>query len=283
MLWARIAGTAIHLNFEQNRNHSRISYKKHKIWGIKSLIHDFVEDLFQIFYNNLPENEDALEPEQDLMVPIKILCDRYIVNFQTFLGFLQERKAQKVIWDTMDNFQQAIFIVNAFFEAFEKKLVDSYYVALDYLKFITLDLNLEPKLKPKDFQLDDFGFVYRARGYSQIFSKKICNGGYHNTVKRLNETLSKEYQNTFLTKKKESLVSKETRDQTDLETLSEEKRYVIQMLREGNATEKLEAIQLIVENRILEALNELEYHLNNENEEVINAAFDAIVTLKDLS
>ena len=55
------------------------------------------------------------------------------------------------------------------------------------------------------------------------------------------------------------------------------------MLREGNATEKLEAIQLIVENRILEALNELEYHLNNENEEVINAAFDAIVTLKDLS
>ena len=193
MLWARIAGTAIHLNFEQNRNHSRISYKKHKIWGIKSLIHDFVEDLFQIFYNNLPENEDALEPEQDLMVPIKILCDRYIVNFQTFLGFLQERKAQKVIWDTMDNFQQAIFIVNAFFEAFEKKLVDSYYVALDYLKFITLDLNLEHKLKPKDFQMLYALIRPHMRSYLKAGIKKICNGEDHNTVKRLKEKIKKEY------------------------------------------------------------------------------------------
>ncbi|MHA1291661.1 MAG: hypothetical protein ACTSQJ_03210 [Promethearchaeota archaeon] len=281
MLFARIAGTAIHLNINDNNETSQISYKKYRIWGIKTLVKLLVQDIFDTIYNNLPKNEKQLNPEKDLPEPIKNLCAKYNISYNKVLEFIEKRREPKQIWETLDNDLRAIFMINAFFEAFEFTLIEFYYIAISISRFIWLNKNIKPKLKRSDFGLKDFGFIFRARGYSQIFSKKIYNNGFSNTVKRLNRILYKEYIDTFILKI-ESKEKKNKQKNKIYKDLSEEKKYAIEMLRQGNSKEKLDAINLIVENRITEALNELEYLLSYKNEEVMNAAFDAILVLKNL-
>lgn len=283
MINARIAGTAIHLNYspETQADKSQISYKKYRIWGIKTVIKYLIEDIFKILYENLPTKEDFLEPEKDLLKPMKILCERYLVPHSKVVKFIEERKTPKQIWETLDSEQQIIFEINSFFEAFEENLIDSYYLAITLSKFLFKHFKTKAKLNRQDFGLADFGFVFRARGYSFSFSKYVYNNGFNNTVKRLNELLLKEYNDTFLNKKEQKQIEpKEIA--LKLEQLPEEKKYVIEMLRHGNSSEKLEAINLILENKITEALNDLEYLLKNKDETVMNAAFNAIVMLKGL-
>ncbi len=282
MIQARVAGTALHLSLDSNKNGDtiQISYKKYRIWGIKSLIKFLVEDLFNIFYNNLPKDEKNLNPEEDLKKPLKILAERYTIPYKNILQFIEQRKEHRLIWETLDIDQQVVFIINAFFEAFEENLVNSYYISMSWAKFLWLNPRIKPRLKPTDFGLKDFGFVFRARGYAFIASKCVFNDGFSNTVKRLNKVLLQEYNETFIEKKDNIEITTEA--PISLEDLPEEKRYVIEMLKQGNSHEKLEAISIIMENKIKEALNELEYLLNYENDEVMNAAFDAILVLKEL-
>lgn len=279
MIYARVAGTAMHLAIGEN---NQITYKKYRIWGIKTLIRYLVEDIFNIFIDNLPENEETLEPEQDLIVPLKELSERYMVPLPLVKRYIEERKAPKQIWETLDADQQVMFIINAFFEAFEENLVESYYVAINFSKLITLNPKLKITLKRLDFSLGNFSFVFRARGYSHIFSKNICNNGFNNTVKRLNDLLLKEYIDTFIDKREASIETQEAKMSFNLSDLSEEKRYVIEMLREGNEKEKLEAIDLIIQNHIYEAIEELEYLLSDKSEAIMNAAYEAVIILKGL-
>jgi len=281
MINARIAGTALHLNInKENIETSQISYKKYRIWGIKTLVKYLVEDIFNIFYKNLPVKEEQLNPEKNLVMPLKTLCKRYKIPFETVLKFIEKRKEPKQIWESMDNDLRAVFMINAFFEAFEYYIVETYYIAMSLARFFLLKPGILPKLKRSDFGLKDFGFVHRARGYSLIFSKYIYNNAFSNTVNRLNNTLLNEYLDTFIYMKPDQSEKKD--DIWNIEELPEEKRYVLEMLKEGNATEKLEAINLIVENGIVEGINDLEYLLNHKEEKVMNAAFDAIVILKNL-
>lgn len=280
MIAARIAGTALHLDDTQKGSSGLISYKKHKIWGIKTLIKFLVDDIFNVFYESLPKNEEELEPEEDLKAPLKKICIKYGISLEKVQKFINKRKESKLIWETLDTDQQAVFVVNSFFEAIEEYLVQTYYICMSFVKLITLDPNFSPKLRRSDFGLEDFGFVFRARGYAEIASNRIFNGGFDNTVKRLNKLLLKEYNETFLEKKPQP--EKDENVSYNIEDLTEEKQYVIQMLQEGNAHEKMEAITLIIDNRIMEALNDLEYLLNYDDENVMNAAFDAVVILKGL-
>ncbi len=281
MINARIKGTAIHLDINtENEEVSLISYKKHRIWGLKTLIKDLIEDIFNIFYRSLPNNGKLVNPEEDLLTPIEELCNRYNVSLKNVRKLIDERKEPKRIWETLDVEQQALFIINAFFDAFEENLIDSYFISASFWKFTFIKFKLKPTLKRADFGLKDFGFVFRARGYSYVFSKNIYNNAFTNTIKRLNKLLYQEYKETFLEKTQSKDKVKEGK--VELEALPEEKKYVIEMLRNGNSQEKLEAIRLIVENKILEAVNDLEYFLNNKDESVMNAAFDAVVSLKSL-
>jgi len=282
MINARIAGTAVHLGISDNNEMGQISYKKYKIWGFKTLLAYLFKDIYDIFYNYLPKNENLLDPEKHLIKPLEFLCERYLVPFSLVINYINKRKAIKQIWETLDSDQQAMFIINAFFEAFEENLINSYYLAISFSKLITLNPKINATLKHLDFGLGDFGFVYRARGYAYIFSKKVCNNGFGNTVKRLNRLLLKEYKNTFTEKIKNPLNTIEQKNSDVISELSEEKRYVIEMLKQGNVKEKLEAINLIVQNQIYEALDELEYHLNDKNDRIINAAYEAVIILKDL-
>ena len=280
MINARVAGTAVHLGIEENNE--VISYKKYKIWGIKTLLAYLIKDIYDVFYIYLPQNENLLEPEEDLIKPLNILCERYLISFSLVEKYINERKAPKQIWETLDSDQQAMFIINAFFEAFEEILVDSYYLAVSFSKLLTLNSTIIPTLKRRDFGMGDFGFVFRARGYSHIFSKIVCNDGFKNTVNRLNKILLQEYIKTFIDNSNQGSKQSDFKELPDFSKLPEEKRYVIEMLKEGNEKEKLEAIDLIIQNRIYEALDELEYLLSDRNENIMNAAYEAVIILKDL-
>ena len=281
MINARIAGTAVHLNLNQDlEDSSQISYKKYQVWGIKTLIKYLVEDIFNIFYNNLPKKEDSLSPEK-LYKPLKILCKRYSIPYKRVLSFIELRKKPKQIWEPLDTDLKAIFMINAFFEAFEENLIDSYYQAINLSRILWLIPHIKPKLNRSDFGLADFGFIFRARGYSSRFSKKISNNGFNNTIKRLNKVLYKEYKTTFL--KTDSTKAKITKAQElDLSQLPAEKRYILSLLRNGNTDEKLKAIELIIQNQINEAIDDLEHLLKREDDRVMNAALDAILILKEL-
>ena len=263
-IYARIAGTAIHLSFNKDRgDSSQITYKKYRVWGLKSLVKALIEDIYNIFYEHLPSEEELIDPEAELIRPLNILCERYSIPYKKVDRFIEERKKPSQIWDTLDNELQTMFMINAFFEAFEENLIDNYNATIGFAKLITLKKKRTHfRLNPIDFGRGDFGFIFRARGYSNFFSKEIYNNGFNNTVKRLNKLLYQEYIETF--------------------NLSEEKKYVIEMLQKGNSDEKLEAISLITENRIYDALDELEYLLSSKDERVMNAAFETIVFLKGL-
>ncbi len=281
MINARIAGTAVHLNLNQDKSDSsQISYKKYQVWGIKTIIKFLVEDIFNIIYHNLPKKEDSLNPEK-LFKPLKILCKRYSVPYKRMLNFIELRKEPKQIWEPLDNDLKAIFIINSFFEAFEENLIDSYYQAINLSRILWLIPHLKPKLNRSDFGLEDFGFIFRARGYSSRFSKRISNNGFQNTVKRLNKVLFDEYINTFVKGNSNRNAIQKT-DTINIEKLPPEKQYIINLLRNGNKDEKLKAIQIIIENRIEEAVEELEFLLKKEDEHVMNAALDAIIILKNL-
>jgi len=273
MINARIAGTALHLNIDDNRASGQISYKKYRIWGIKTIIRSFVRDIFDIIYEHLPENELDLSPN-DLLKPLHILAERYSISYENILSFIEERKKPKKIWEPLDTDLKAIFYVNSFFEAFEKNLIDEYYIALKFF-----NPKIQPQLKPADFWLKDFGFVFRARGYSRIFSKNVYNNGFANTITRLNKILYLEYRETFIDN---TTQNSSEGDILDIEALPKEKRFALEMLRNGNSHEKLEAINIILENKIIEAVNELEFLLNYEDEKVMNRAFDTILVLKNL-
>ena len=278
MIEARIAGSALHLNIDEIEGiNSRISYKKYKIWGIKALIIALIRDIFNIFYLNLPDKQDHFRPETDLLDPLKLLAQRYKISFKMIQDFIEERKSSRMIWNSLDRDQKALFYVNAFFEAFEKNIIDAYYICITFTQFLFLDLNLKPKLKRTDFQKGDLSFLHRARGYAHSFSRLICNGGYDNTVKRISNALYQEYHETFLEKKESK-----KKGLTNSKDLSEGKRYVIQALKNGNVKEKLDAIDLIIENNIYEAVDELEYLLKNEDDRVMDKAFKAITILKNL-
>ncbi|MFO8017925.1 MAG: hypothetical protein R6U96_04775 [Promethearchaeia archaeon] len=278
MIEARIAGTALHLNVQENKSYeSRISYKKYKVWGLKSLIQALIKDIFDTFYLNLPEQESEFNPESDLRIPLKILAKKYSIPFELILDFINERKSSRMIWDSLDKDQKALFYVNSFFEAFEKKIIDAYYICLSLVRFLFLNLDIYPKMKRSDFRKGDFSFLHRARGYAHTFSRLICRGGYDNTVERLNTALLKEYQETFLRDKKSK-----KRKVSNRKHLSEGKRYIIQTLKNGTTKEKLEAIDVIIENNIYEAVEELEYLLKDQDEKVMNRAFEAITILKNL-
>ncbi|MFW5895344.1 MAG: hypothetical protein ACOCT9_01240 [archaeon] len=278
MIEARIAGTALHLNTDENARYtSRISYKKYKIWGIKSLIRALIKDIFDTFYLNLPEQEKEFRPETDLIKPLKILSEKYAIPFSLIMEFIQERKSSKMVWDSLDTDQKALFYVNSFFEAFEKKIIDAYYICLNLAKFFFLNLDIEIKMKRSDFRKGDFSFLHRARAYARAFSRLVCNGGYDNTVERINQALYREYQEEFLEKTKKKETTK-----TSHKHLSEGKRYIIQVLKNGTVKEKLNAIDLIIENKIYEAVNQLEYLLKDQDEKVMNRAFEAITILKNL-
>ncbi|MHA1272391.1 MAG: hypothetical protein ACTSQS_03030 [Promethearchaeota archaeon] len=279
---ARLAGTAIHLNESDGKKRSpAISYKKYRVWGIKTLINNLIDDIFYILYEYLPENEKDFYPEEDLKKPLEILCKRYQISYNRLIDFIDKRKKPSVIWNSLDDDQRAIFMINAFFEAFEENLINSYFIAMSFVKLLSLNSLKEPKLKYDDFFKGDFGFVFRARGYAYFYSKILCNNGFSNVVKRLNKILLKEYENLFIDKDQNNIDLKEKSSSS--EELSEEKRYVISMLKEGNSEEKLNAIELILEHHIIEAVDELEYLLKDNDENVMNAALDAILKLKDLS
>ena len=280
MINARVAGTAVHLNLNQNQeDSSQISYKKYQVWGIKTLIKYLVNDIFNVFYGNLPKNEGSMNPEK-LDKPLKILCKRYAVPFNRVLSFIEDRKEPKQIWESLDPELKAIFIINAFFEAFEENLIDAYYQAVDLSRLLWLIPQIKPRLNRSDFGLADFGFIFRARGYSSRFSKRISNDGFNNTVKRLNKVLFNEYKDTFLTQN--SNKTRETPEPIKLNELPAEKRYIITILRNGNTEEKLKAIELIIQNRINEAIDDLEHLLKKEDDRVMNASLVAIIILKNL-
>jgi hypothetical protein len=282
MINARIAGTAIHLNLNQDNSEdsSQISYKKYQVWGIKTLIKYLVGDIFNIIYDNLPKREELLKTEK-LLKPLKVLCKRYSIPYKRVLNYIDLRKEPKQIWEPLDTDLKAIFIINAFFEAFEENLVDSYYQAINLSRFLWLIPKIKPKLNRSDFGLKDFGFIFRARGYSSRYSKKVSQDGFHNTVKRLNKVLYKEYKNTFI--KGNSNKANRTKIKTiDVEKLPPEKQYIIKLLRKGNTEEKLKAIKLVIKNRINEAVDDLEFLLKKEDDRVMNAALDAIIILKNL-
>lgn len=270
MIHARIAGTALHLSLDYKKEPGQISYKKYRIWGIKTLVKSLVQDIFDTIYDYLPDKERNLNPE-DLLTPLSILAERYSISYQTIVSFIEERKKPKIIWEPLDIDLKAIFYINSFFEAFEKNLIDEYYIAVKIF-----NPKLKPSLRPADFWLKDFGFVFRARGYSRIFSKRIFNNGFNNTIKRLNKILYLEYMETFV----ETQPEKE--EILEINDLPEEKKYAIELLRNGNPHEKVEAIDIILENRITEAVGDLEFLLNYNDEKVMMNAFDAILILKNL-
>ena len=282
-IYARIAGTAIHLSFNKDRgDSSQITYKKYRVWGLKSLVKALIEDIYNIFYEHLPSEEELIDPEAELIRPLNILCERYSIPYKKVDRFIEERKKPSQIWDTLDNELQTMFMINAFFEAFEENLIDNYNATIGFAKLITLKKKRTHfRLNPIDFGRGDFGFIFRARGYSNFFSKEIYNNGFNNTVKRLNKLLYQEYIETFIEKSGKN-IQKNKLSSNKYDNLSEEKKYVIEMLQKGNSDEKLEAISLITENRIYDALDELEYLLSSKDERVMNAAFETIVFLKGL-
>ena len=87
------------------------------------------------------------------------------------------------------------------------------------------------------------------------------------------------FKETFIEK---SVQEKSKGDILELDDLPREKKYVIDMLRNGNPHEKVEAIIIILENRITEAISDLEYLLGYDDEKVMNGAYDAILVLKNL-
>ena len=126
MIEAFIAGSTLHLNINEIEVINILNkYKKYKIWGIKALIIALIRDIFNIFYLNLPDKQDHFRPETDLLDPLKLLAQRYKISFKMIQDFIEERKSSRMIWNSLDRDQKALFYVNAFFEAFEKNIIDA--------------------------------------------------------------------------------------------------------------------------------------------------------------
>ncbi len=287
VLYARVAGTGIHLvdNIKNERT-GKISYKEYKIWGIKSFINEFVHDIYTALVLKLPENESKFNSD-DLIEPLLSLCEKFNCSTIDFEKNIESLKIFPEIWETMDNEQQASFYLNSFFEILENSRINNYKIALSFSQLLCVLFGKngirenEQELRDIDFLKKDFGFVFRAREYVKAFSYSLSNGHYKNLLKRLNQALYQEYLDTFIF----NVIIEKSMSREDCEPEIEFNGNIFEtfeLLRNGTDREKLKAIEIIIENKYFEAIDELEYYLNNINPDVMNAALDAIIYLKEI-
>ncbi len=269
IIWARLAGTGVHLIEEASgKSEGKISYQEYRIWGIRTLLRQMMQDIYLRILDNLPKEESA--SAEDLIYALKSLITRYEVPLDIFEKKVQGLTDDPVFWSNMDDMQRFSFILAVFFEALDDARVQRAETAI---KLISLPPF--PRAQSVSFPklVKDLGFVWRAREYSTLFNN-LCHGGFSNTVRRASQTLLQEYE------RQTHGQPKETGNEMTPPASPDFDKEVAQ-LHGSNDSEALEAINHL--KKFGErAIGELETVLNHSNEEIANKALEAILELKDV-
>ncbi len=269
IIWARLAGTGIHLIEDaEGKSHGRISYRGHRIWGIKSLIVHMTDDVFNFVLSKVPI-EEAIGPES-LASMLAELAPRYDVDHEFFSQKVQALVGDPHFWSSMDDLQRFSFIIAAFFEALDDtrvKLAEETLKITSSLPFSKIHPSTFPKL------VKNLGFAFRAREYAFLFNQ-VCDDGYAKIVRRANKALAKEYR-AHVQERTEPMVTQVIAEEGgDFERL-------VSQLRSAKDEEVLTAIEAL-KTYGMKAVDPLETLLHHKNEEIASKALDVILELKEV-
>ncbi len=242
-----------------------ISYRKRRIWGIKSLIQNFVGYIYRRIVSEIPENHEI---NSNMMDPILFEIGREFQVYEPYLrSGLDELKHSREVWLALDSEQKTAFKISAFFDALDQTRED---LATHSIMAVSKLFYQEPLIP--NYKLHDFGFLFRAREYASVYSRLICNNGYANTVRRISRVLKDEFEDIFINQRDVEEESKPI-DSTILERVTE----LTEVLQNGTDAEILGAIDEIQEKHLFDAQESLHFLLNHPNEEIQARALDVIM------
>ncbi len=269
IIWARLAGTGVHLIEEAGgKSEGKISYQEYRIWGIKVLLQQMTQDIYLRILDKLPAGDSV--SAEDLIEVLKSLATRYEVPREIFEDKVQKYTQDPVFWSNLDDMQRFSFILAVFFEAFDDARVQRAETALKLISLPPFS-RAQPTSFPK--LVKDLGFVWRAREYSTIFNN-LCYGGFSNTVRRASQTLRQEYERQIHGQSQETMNEVSPPASPDFEK-------EVARLHSSNDAEALDAIDHL--KKFGErAVGELETVLNHSNDAIANKALEVILELKDV-
>jgi ribosomal protein S17E len=270
VLVGRIAGTGINLSTTKA---SSIGYNNKRIWGIKKIVNDMIEYFYHEITSRLPEEESSCAPDLlddvlfDLLVRFEIPREYLEAEFNNL-------KSIPSAWIGLEEDMKCAFKINAFFNAIDNSREE---FAKNTLNMINNLFNPKGEVRIPNFRIKNFGFLFRAREYSKLFSQYVCNDGYSQTVKRISKVLLEEYQDVQkgLENKDIDAIQENSQD-----PLSKEHESLIKSLESDNIDSIIKAINEIQEKKIESMKKFLEQLLQHPNEEIQNKALDAILSFE---
>ncbi len=280
---ARVLGTGVHLT-NPKKGVICVSYRNIRIWGIKTILLDFISDLLYTITKSI----SITESDFDIIGLEKTLHDissDYEIEEEILKKNIKDVKIPKNIWRTMDNFMRIGVLINTFFDSLDK----SYEINLEKSLNQNLELvNLLERNKedaPRiNYKLEDFGFVFRARIYCSITTKRKKRNSYENVVKRIDSELKKLYIEYFVEKRDSSSVKRTGKSSNvSQEVSNEDLSQYQQILLDLNSGEKkkiMNSLKIIEENKIILLKEKLEYLFNNKDEDIVNRSFDVFMSLE---
>ncbi|MHA1732256.1 MAG: HEAT repeat domain-containing protein [Promethearchaeota archaeon] len=279
VLNGRVAGTGVNLGVDGGDG--LVSYKKYRIWGFKSLVNAMVRHVHRTVLENLPERGPVTE--ECLVGALEPLVREFDVDEQLFREKTGDLLDDPTFWSSMDREQRLSFLVNAFFDALDETRVQLGAEAIAIVNSLggrSLPVSF-PKL------VRDFGFLFRAREYARVFSDNTCAGGYANTVKRASVVLAREYEEQYDLPEdappSRGLPWREPPASGTAERPDGLILGVVSQLESPDPQERLSAIDELEQLADEQAVPYLERLLKDEDELVMNRAFEAILSLKGLS
>lgn len=284
---SRILGTGVHLTSLNNKKLC-ISYQKIPIYGIKKALVGFINDIYDQLMEDLPKNENELN-SSIIEESLKKLALVYSVDPNILLDKFKEVKIPSENWNSMDVSLKIAIIINSFFDSIDetmKNYAEKYEENNELFELLERNRKDAP---PINYDLEDFGFVFRARIYCWLYSWYRCNNSYLNLIKRIDKQLYRLYREYFVEKKRISYSEREISKKNQVDPVlksqnlidSDEIRAIASDLDSKDEKKILNAIRKIHYNKILELKPQLEYLFNHSNIKIAESALETYLSFQD--
>ncbi|MBD3350542.1 MAG: hypothetical protein GF364_03550 [Candidatus Lokiarchaeota archaeon] len=198
---SRILGTGVHLTIPKKRQVC-ISYRQIRIWGIKNALIKFIDILYFKIISKLNLNKNQItgkiiekriiDLREEFNIPKRILNER-----------LDRIKAPAKNWNYMSKELKIAVIINAFIDSIDESFIMDLAKRRNHNKTLAEVLDRFNPNSPKIiYELEDFGFVFRARVYVTLLSKEFYNNAFSNVIRRIDSALKQLYMEYFVQNKR---------------------------------------------------------------------------------
>jgi len=296
LIESRILGTGTHLQFSIIQNGvTKISYAKIPIQNIEEPLFALIELIFNDLLPIIPKTSDELSIEIFENKFFEIYR-KYRIKKRFLIKSLNETKEPIENWNYMDKSLKIIMILSAFFNSIDTSLIYDFEKPIKRFRNLHNMLQRNNPNAPKiEYYLENFGFVFRARGYIDLVSQILKTNEYDEIISNLDNYLINLYIEYFIDEKKPYSIRsienyqlkfmeneiKETKNYNNKNLFNFDFNEIKNKLNSGIKENILDSFKIIEENHLTEFCNDLELFFDNDDEEILEKSLKLYINLKN--